>query len=122
MYHLSLSSPRSQIGKMCVVRGSTRSRSRFLVCGAEGRELTKASKSRPLTLLGAAFFWLDGEGVFEALHALLQVLNLTLLLGQEQMLDPVPSGLDACAPGRRRGGRSRGSMAKADLPPGLQAP
>jgi hypothetical protein len=32
---------------------------------------------------------LDGEGVFQALHALLQVLNLPLLLGQEQVFDPI---------------------------------
>ena len=33
----------------------------------------------------AALLGLDGEGVFDALHTLLQVLNLTLLLGQEEV-------------------------------------
>jgi hypothetical protein len=32
---------------------------------------------------------LDSEGVLEALHALFQVLDLALLLGQEQVFDPV---------------------------------
>jgi len=31
---------------------------------------------------------LDSEGIFEALHARLQVLNLPLLLRQEQVFDP----------------------------------
>jgi hypothetical protein len=38
---------------------------------------------------------LDGEGVFEALHALFQVLDLALLLGQEEMFDPVQPDLDS---------------------------
>jgi hypothetical protein len=37
---------------------------------------------------------LDSKGVFEALHARLQVLNLTLLLGQEEVFDPAQSLLD----------------------------
>jgi hypothetical protein len=32
---------------------------------------------------------LDDEGVLEALHALFQVLDLALLLGQQQVFDPV---------------------------------
>jgi hypothetical protein len=32
---------------------------------------------------------LHGEGVFEALHALFQVLNLALLLGQQEVFDAV---------------------------------
>jgi hypothetical protein len=34
---------------------------------------------------------LNGEGVFEAVHALLQVLNLPFLLPQEEVFDPVKS-------------------------------
>jgi hypothetical protein len=37
---------------------------------------------------------LDGEGVFEALHARLQVLNLALLFGQEEIFYPVQALLD----------------------------
>jgi hypothetical protein len=36
---------------------------------------------------------LDSEGVFEALHALLQVLDLPLLLGQEQGFNYLISSL-----------------------------
>jgi hypothetical protein len=39
--------------------------------GFERYPLPQTGKSRPLTLLRAAFLWLDGEGVLEALHALL---------------------------------------------------
>jgi hypothetical protein len=35
---------------------------------------------------------LDGEGVLKALHALFQVLDLVLLLGQEEVFDPVQAG------------------------------
>jgi hypothetical protein len=38
---------------------------------------------------------LDGEGVLEALHALFQVLDLALLLGQEEVFDPVQPDLDS---------------------------
>jgi hypothetical protein len=37
---------------------------------------------------------LDGEGIFEVLQALLQVLNLALLLGQEEVFDPIQTRLD----------------------------
>src|SRR6266540_6098833 len=37
----------------------------------------------------------DGEGVLEALHALFQVLDLALLLGQEEVFDPVQPDLDS---------------------------
>jgi hypothetical protein len=36
-----------------------------------------------------AYLLSNGEGVFEALHALFQVLDLPLLVGQEEVFDPV---------------------------------
>jgi hypothetical protein len=42
--------------------------------------------------------WLDGEGVFKALHALFQVFDLSLLLGQGQVFDSVQSPINAVQP------------------------
>jgi hypothetical protein len=38
---------------------------------------------------------LDGQGVFEAVHALFQVLDFPLLLGQEEVFDPVQPDLNS---------------------------
>ena len=35
---------------------------------------------------------LDGKGILKALHPLFQVLDLALLLGQEEVFDPVQPG------------------------------
>jgi hypothetical protein len=42
-----------------------------------------------------AYLLSNGEGVFEALHALFQVLDLPLLVGQEEVFDPVHPDLDS---------------------------
>lgn len=51
-----------------------------------GVEYTKAARPWRLGLLNRI---LDGEGVPQALHALLQVLDLAFLLRKEQMFDPI---------------------------------
>jgi hypothetical protein len=53
---------------------------------------------------------LDGQGVFEALHALFQVLDLALLLGQQEVFDAVQ------ARGNLLGSVSKVEMAIFTLP------
>jgi hypothetical protein len=55
----------------------------------EGKDSGKQKPQISGAVRSLAYLVLDGEGVFEALHALFQVLNLPLLLGQQQVLDPV---------------------------------
>jgi hypothetical protein len=54
---------------------------------AVGERTNEATKNRPEHSRRAALLWLDGEGVFECLHARFQVLDFAPLLFHEQVLN-----------------------------------